>query len=195
MIQAADPDLTAIDRLCMKSMTAAPQRIARPARGGTAPSTALASMRSRRVPQLLWPDWSAKLLPTAGLQAEQFRAVMSVCLLIPATDGHTLSDFAALLSPRLTSPRISVTLQFFRTTHAKASGDALTEVLAVLCHLADHLDTHGSPIDYQRRRDQIPADPIDWPTWCDLALSAGTQPGARPGAPAICTPSATCTIC
>jgi DNA-binding MarR family transcriptional regulator/AraC-like DNA-binding protein len=74
-----------------------------------------------------------------------------------------------------------VTLQFFRALPGSPSGDALTEVLAVLCHLADYLDTRGAPINYQRRREQLPADPIDWPAWCDLALSAGTQPGARPG--------------
>src|SRR5262249_15377232 len=97
------------------------------------------------------------------------------------TSGHTLSDFAKLLSPHLTNQRISVTLQFFRTLPGSPSGDALTEVLAILCNLADYLDSHGAPIDYQRRREQLPADPIDWPAWCDLALSAGIQPGVRPG--------------
>ncbi|MBS2963436.1 TniQ family protein [Actinocrinis puniceicyclus] len=181
MIRAADPDLIAIDRLRMKSMTVTPQRIARPVRGGKTPPVGPAPRRGRLIPQVLWPDWSAKLLPAAGLEAEQFRTVISVCLLIPATAGRTLSDFAALLSPHLTSQQISVTLQFFRALPGSPSGDALTEVLAVLCRLADYLDAHGSPIDYQRRREQLPADPIDWPAWCDLALSAGTQPGARPG--------------
>jgi Bacterial regulatory helix-turn-helix protein, lysR family len=54
-------------------------------------------------------------------------------------------------------------------------------VLAAICYLAAHLDTHGSPIEYQRRRALIPAEVITEPEWQDLCGRAGAHPG-RPGA-------------
>jgi hypothetical protein len=49
--------------------------------------------------------------------------------------------------------------------------------LTLLCRIADHLDHTGAPIDYQLRREVVPIDPIDWPTWRELACSANAHPG------------------
>ncbi|MGG2463745.1 hypothetical protein ACO0M4_28780 [Streptomyces sp. RGM 3693] len=54
------------------------------------------------------------------------------------------------------------------------------DVLTALSRLADHLDDHGSAIDYQRRRVLIPGEPITWDAWKQLCFDTGTQPGESP---------------
>ena len=182
MIRAADPDLGASDRLRMRSMTIAPIRAPRPARRGPDARGATWPTREHMVPQLLWPDWSARLLPPAGFEADLLRAVLSVCLLIPGSGYRSLKEFTAQLNPHLPGTQISIALQGYKSVTGSPSGDALTEVLALLCHLADYLDVHGSPIDYRRRRGLIPPAPIDWEAWCALAYGAGAHPGRGPDA-------------
>ncbi len=53
-------------------------------------------------------------------------------------------------------------------------------VLAAICSLAAYLDTHGGPIDYQRRRDLISSEVISEAEWQDLCGRVGAHPG-RPG--------------
>jgi DNA-binding transcriptional ArsR family regulator len=47
---------------------------------------------------------------------------------------------------------------------------------AITC-LADYLDSCGSPIDYQRRRNLIPAETITTCKWRDLCFSVAAHPG------------------
>lgn len=37
---------------------------------------AIIQRRARHVPQLLWPGWSVRLLPPAGVRATHFRTMM-----------------------------------------------------------------------------------------------------------------------
>jgi TniQ len=162
-LQAADQDLYTVDRLRMKTVTtaAAPPGTGRP-------------QRSRMLPQMLWPDWTARLLPVTGFLPDLFRAVMSVCVLIPGSANRSLAAIAAPLNPRLSSSHISVALQGIADISGEAS---LRPVLILLCRLAEYLDACGSPIDYQRRRDIAPAQPMTWQHWRDLACGAGSHPG------------------
>jgi len=50
-------------------------------------------------------------------------------------------------------------------------------VLTAISCLAGYLDTSGSPIDYQRRRDLIPAETITTSQWRDLCFSVAAHPG------------------
>ena len=50
-------------------------------------------------------------------------------------------------------------------------------VLTAISCLAGYLDTSGSPIDYQRRRDLIPAETITAGQWRDLCYGAAAHPG------------------
>lgn len=162
-LQAADQDLQATVRLRMKTVTTA-----------AAPLSAARPQRPRMLPQMLWPDWTARLLPTAGFLPDLFRAVMSACVLIPGSANRSLAAIAAPLNLRLTSSHISVTLQGIADIDGEVS---LRPVLILLCRLAGYLDQYGSPIDYQRRRDITPAKPMTWQHWRDLACGAGTHPG------------------
>lgn len=163
-LRAADPDLAATQRLRTRSMTPAARH----------PDTEVDG-RVRQIPQMLWPDWAARLLPTAGFHPELFRAAFSVCLLIPGRPERDLAPLVARLNPRVSPGNISLLLQGL----ADLPGDALTPTLIVLCRIADHLDQAGPPIDYQRRREQVPAEPITWNRWRDLACSVGAHPGDR----------------
>jgi DNA-binding MarR family transcriptional regulator len=162
-LQAADQDLYAVDRLRMKTVTTT---AARPGTGRP--------QRSRMLPQMLWPDWTARLLPVTGFMPDLFRAVMSACVLIPGSANRSLAAIAAPLNPRLTSSHISGALQGIADISGEAS---LRPVLILLCRLAEYLDTCGCPIDYQRRRDIAPAEPMTWQHWRDLACSTGSHPG------------------
>ena len=50
-------------------------------------------------------------------------------------------------------------------------------MLTAISCLAGYLDTCGSPIDYQRRRDLIPAGTITAGQWRDLCYGAAAHPG------------------
>ncbi|GAA0972168.1 TniQ family protein [Acrocarpospora macrocephala] len=164
-LRAADTDLSSLQRLRMKSALAT---AARP--------TGDVTGRVRAIPQMFWPDWSGRLLPVAGFLPELFRAAISACLLIPGNPRRDLAGVAAPLNPRVSSHIISGLLQGF----ADLPGSSHSQVLALLCRIADYLDEVGSPIDYQRRREQIPAAPLGWHQWRALACSAGAHPGDRP---------------
>ena len=59
---------------------------------------------------------------------------------------------------------------------ALAGGGHDTVLTAISC-LAGYLDTSGSPIDYQRRRDLIPAETITASQWRQLCYGAAAHPG------------------
>ncbi len=50
-------------------------------------------------------------------------------------------------------------------------------MLTAISCLASYLDSYGSPIDYQRRRDLIPAGTITEGQWHDLCYGAAAHPG------------------
>ena len=50
-------------------------------------------------------------------------------------------------------------------------------VLAAISYLAGYLDEHGSPIDYQRRRDLIATETITADQWRELCIGATAHPG------------------
>ena len=59
---------------------------------------------------------------------------------------------------------------------ALADGGHDTVLTAISC-LASYLDSCGSPIDYQRRRDLIPAETITAGQWRELCYGAAAHPG------------------
>ena len=109
-------------------------------------SAATLQVRARMIPQLLWPGWAIRLNPaSAGQNARRFRAVIAACLMLPGNPVHALAD---ALRGQYHGSRITV---FYQLHELSADGnDAL---FAAVCHLADYLDQHGSPIDYERRRE------------------------------------------
>ncbi len=98
------------------------------------------------IPELLWPDWSARLLASDGYSPDRLRALLSVALLIPGHPEGAFPTHAAQLNPDIRSRDVAELLQ--RLTSATTIHP--DPVLTVLCRIAEHLDRQGSPIDYQR---------------------------------------------
>lgn len=166
-LRALDPQLSAMDRLRFKSPTPAAER----------PTGRDAAERGRHIPHLIWPDWAGRLLPLSGFHPDLFRATAATCLLAPGTSQRTYRTLTARFNRRVNPQQLSVLLHGY----GDLPHPTLLHVLTAFCRIATYLDTTGSPIDYQRRREQIPTHPlITWPQWRDLACAAGSHPGESP---------------
>lgn len=163
-LRAIDPDLPPLKRLRHKSVVPSAER------PGNGPD------RVSMLPQMLWPDWSARLLPPTGYGAERLRTVLATSLLLPGRhDHHELSDGEKALNPHVRRRDIAVLLQNF-----SAPPNHLDAVLTLLCRIADHLDQTGSAIDYRRRRERLPTEIMTREQWRELACSIGEHPGDAP---------------
>lgn len=162
-LHAADPQMRPLDRLRLRSATD---------RAGYPPADSVtATNRSRHLPQVLWAGWTVRLMPHEGTDEDYFRAMASALLLTPGQPQLSTRKITDRLHPYL-SDTMSLIL--------RRSIDRHPDVLTALARLADHLDDHGNPIDYQRRRALIPAEPITYETWKQLCFDTGTQPGESP---------------
>ncbi|WP_331758360.1 TniQ family protein (plasmid) [Nocardia sp. NBC_01377] len=153
-LRAVDTDLAPTERLRLRS---------------TLPEAGLpgdrAPSRTHMIPQLIWPDWAGRLLPSEGHWADLHRGVMSAALLIPGHPERNQSEEIAGFNARISRAAIAMPLR------------GHDQVIRALARIAAYLDEHGSPIDYHRRRRRIPGETIDWRTWWELACSADAHPG------------------
>jgi len=122
--------------------------------------------RARVLPTALWPQWALRLTPRhasgrpAAQRADELLAV--ACLLA----GNTTPIHAAV---RLTGTTVSShNVSTFLATLTRHPNGA--DILRTLILLADHLDAHGAPIDYARRRALFTAHPqfINPRAWLEL---------------------------
>jgi DNA-binding transcriptional ArsR family regulator len=161
-LRALDPDLGPADRI--RYRTGTPQ-----ARIPDDPPGRLAA-RARAIPQLLWPDWAIRLMPARGFAPGPFRSTIAACLLLPGHPGRATGTAITALHAHRSALATGTVLR------ALADGGHDTVLTAISC-LAGYLDTSGSPIDYQRRRDLIPAETITACQWRDLCYGAAAHPG------------------
>lgn len=168
-IHAADAHLTPTDRVRLHSHSPS-ARIPEP---GETPHV----RRARYVPQLLWPHWTLRLHPPRGLRVHLFRGIAAALLFLP---GAGTRDRKALLEPL---HRHLPNWAGYTLTVIRKNGHE--QVFPALCRIADYLDEHGSDIDYQRRRELIPAETISEEAWRELCFRTNTHPGERstPAAP------------
>ena len=160
-LRALDPGLISLDRLRYRTGTAQAS-IPRS-------SPAQLAARARCVPQLLWPGWAVRLMPTEGLAAVPFRSAIATCLLLP---GKTTRAIHPGDGPH--SARSSVAINsILRTLTARGHDSVLTAVAL----LAAYLDDHGSPVDYQRRRNKVPAETVSKEQWREAGGRASAHPG------------------
>jgi DNA-binding transcriptional ArsR family regulator len=130
----------------------------------------LLAARARAIPQLLWPDWAIRLMPARGFAPGPFRSAIAACLLLPGQPGRAISTAITALHAYRGALAIGAVLR------ALAGGGHDSVLTAISC-LAGYLDTSGSPIDYQRRRELIPAATITAGQWHDLCHGAAAHPG------------------
>jgi hypothetical protein len=69
--------------------------------------------RVRGIPELLWPEWSLRLLPARGLNGDLFRAATAACLLLPGQFSRHLRPTSAPLHPYL--PKSAITVALYAT--------------------------------------------------------------------------------
>lgn len=134
--------------------------------------------RARALPTALWPQWALRLTPRhasgrpAAQRADELLAV--ACLLA----GNTTPIRAAV---RLTGTTVSShNVSTFLATLTRHPHGA--DVLRTLILLADHLDAHGAPIDYARRRALFSARPqfMDARAWLELQRRLRSNPSLNP---------------
>ena len=146
----------------------------------------LLAARARTIPQLLWPDWAIRLTPAEGFLPGPFRASIAACLLLPGNPARTLRGALTVLHAYRSIVAVSQVI--------RALGEqGHDSVLAAVCHLAEYLDTRGSPIDYQRRREAISPEMItlgEWPDLCDQARGASRSSPPAAGRPPLPLPAA-----
>ncbi|WP_172639243.1 hypothetical protein [Streptomyces tailanensis] len=102
--------------------------------------------RAARLPAMLWPSWTMRLLPRLPEPVFRLSGIRRTCAALLLMPGTTLDYTQAtqLLGNRGKFPR-----DVFDAT-LKRSGPA--EIATALVLLARALDSHPAPIDYTRRR-------------------------------------------
>jgi hypothetical protein len=128
-LRALDPALATIDRVRLQT----PTILAREPGADTAIITA----RARRMPQLLWPTWSLRLMPPHGCQPRLFRSTIAACLLLPGNPSRDIAAVLEVLHPYRPPAAIPALL-------AELTRHGNDDVLAAICHLAGYLDRDGS---------------------------------------------------
>ena len=161
-LRALDPDLGPADRIRYRTGT--------PQAAIPAGPPGLLAARARAIPQLLWPDWAIRLMPARGFAPGPFRSTIAACLLLPGHPGRATRTAITALHAHRSALAVGAMLRVL------AGGGHDTVLTAISC-LAGYLDSYGSPIDYQRRRDLIPADTITAGQWRDLCYGAAAHPG------------------
>ena len=109
-------------------------------------------------------------MPARGFAPGPFRSAIAACLLLPGHPGRATSTAITALHAYRSALAVGAVLR------ALAGGGHDTVLTAISC-LAGYLDTSGSPIDYQRRRDLIPADTITASQWRELCYGTAAHPG------------------
>lgn len=126
--------------------------------------------RARKIPALLWRDWTQQLAPNRMDQEVAASALAATVVLA----GSDLTHGAAL---KLLDPRLSER----RVTHLMMTlGDSRAEeqTLSAVARLARHLDRTAPPIDYGRRRSLDYTGLLTEPEWVAICRDIRVLPGA-----------------
>jgi DNA-binding transcriptional ArsR family regulator len=161
-LRALDPILGPAERIRYRTGT--------PQAAIPADPAAVLAARARAIPQLLWAEWAIRLMPARGFAPGPFRSAIAACLLLPGHPGRAIST--AITAPHAYRSALAIGV----VLRALAGGGHDTVLTAITC-LAGYLDTYGSPIDYQRRRDLIPTETITAGQWRGLCYGAAAHPG------------------
>ncbi|HEX6343085.1 TniQ family protein [Umezawaea sp.] len=123
--------------------------------------------RSAQLPVVFWPWWTLRLAPHWGVQ-RLFRGALA-CLTLAAGTALSITRATALLGPGVSADYVAATLR--RLTDDPAWNAQRT----ALRRIAHHLDTHGSPIDYARRRTLDYTTLLPEPRWRTLVARTGIR--------------------
>ncbi|MFI6542974.1 TniQ family protein [Streptomyces prunicolor] len=141
--------------------------------GSPRPPAALSS-RADMLPTALWPAWAVCLSPrhADGRPTSQRTDELLTIACLLAGNTASIQDATRLTCTTFSRHTVSAFLAEL-TRRRDCAG-----VLRALILLADHLDAHGSPINYARRRALFTARPrlVDPETWLDLQQRLRSAP-------------------
>jgi hypothetical protein len=120
------------------------------------------------IPHMLWPQWALHLAEPSG-HLRFFRAALSVGLLVVGNDITTDQAIARLKCSIKTATVVTI----LRSAYESSDWPHLREALY---RLADYLRAHGSPIDYQRRRELDVGQILPEATWSRICSETKTRP-------------------
>jgi len=160
----ASPALHAV-RLAALGQLAEPAAPGKPAAAATA--------RARQAPALFWPAWTVRLMPPLPGTSPQTRRRCLAAVFLTVTTGENLTSAARELGTAITYASAAPLLMRLQRDPRWPA------VLTALQRLAAHLDHHGTPIDYQRRRRLDYSSLLPDPDWIQISRAAGAIPGRR----------------
>lgn len=108
------------------------------------PGAARATMLARRLPSMLWPNWSLRI-SISNCHQRQLRPALSIILLLVGS-RLSLDEAARLIDSPVDGHAVSRVLQLLEK-HEQWIG-----IRAALIQMADYLADDDVPVDYQRRR-------------------------------------------
>jgi hypothetical protein len=158
LLASCDPHLPVSERLRYRTSTPAPRL--------PEPGSTTATDRAQHIPQYLWPEWIIRFKPPTRLHVDSIATDIPAALLIP---GNPVRNEHATGEVHPWSNWTSQTLRHLT--------DQQPDTLAVICALADYLDAHGAPIDYQRRRAVFTDIDLTGQQWLRLCATADVYPG------------------
>ncbi|NUP48496.1 MAG: LysR family transcriptional regulator [Catenulispora sp.] len=128
--------------------------------------------RARSVPRLFWRNWTVLLLApdSPNPRPLKHRTALATGLLLPGWPRQKYTRAVEILQGHG-----NLAMTYFLARIAALGKDGL----ATLCVIADYLDAHSAPIDYDRRRtlDGLQLLPAD--VWRDICHRTGTPPGGN----------------
>ncbi|MEE2061203.1 TniQ family protein [Rhodococcus artemisiae] len=152
----------AVDQLRYRSAAALPSY----------PSTSAVAVdaAARRIPTLLWPEWSLRFT-VAPCSPEQVRPALSAALMLVGTTVR-LGETTDRLGSAVRADGVTRTLACLRNS------PHWDDTLTALTRLADHLAAEPPPIDYDRRRQLDHRALLPDDLWHKICRRTGTPPGA-----------------
>jgi hypothetical protein len=162
--------LAALRPLVVRAVDQLRYRSAAPVPSHPSASTTAVDDAVRRIPTLLWPQWSLRCTVPPCSPA-QVRPALSTALLLVGTT-LTVGETADRLGSAVRADGVTRTLA--RLRNAPHWDDTLT----ALTRLADHLAAEPPPIDYDRRRHLDYRALLPDERWHKICRRTGTPPGA-----------------
>lgn len=152
----------AVDQLRYRTAAAVPSY---PSASATAVDAA-----ARRIPTLLWPEWSLRCT-VAPCSPAQVRPALSAALVLVGT-ALTVGEAAVRLGSAVRAGGVTRTLASLRNS------SRWDDTLTALTRLADYLSVEMPPIDYDRRRCLDYRGLLPDERWEEICRRTGTSPGA-----------------
>jgi len=129
-----------------------------------------ARARARKVPAQFWDEWTAALAP-GRMDREIAASALAAAVVFAGTRLTHAAALALLDSDAPVRQVTNVMREFGRGEHEHLA-------LGVILRLVAYLDTHGSPIDYARRRELDCRALLHEAQWRDLCSRHNVHPGA-----------------